>query len=114
MIGVTGGVLPCPSALVVMLAAISVGQVGFGLLLISAFSLGLAAVLTAAGLLMVYSKSFMARLFDSVSDARMPMPGRRQFVRPMLRQLPVFSAAAVAALGAVIVIQTIVSLGLIR
>jgi nickel/cobalt exporter len=113
MIGVTGGMLPCPSALVVMLAAISVGQVGFGLLLISVFSLGLAAVLTAAGLLMVYSKSFMARLFDSVSDARMPMPGR-QFVRPMLRQLPVFSAAAVAALGAVIVIQTIMSLGLIR
>jgi len=113
MIGVTGGMLPCPSALVVMLAAISVGQVGFGLLLISVFSLGLAAVLTAAGLLMVYSKSFMARLLDSVSDARMPMAGR-QFVRPMLRQLPVFSAAAVAALGAVIVIQTIVSLGLIR
>lgn len=113
MIGVTGGMLPCPSALVVMLAAISVGQVGLGLLLISMFSLGLAAVLTAAGLLMVYSKSFMTRLLDSVSDARMPIPGRR-LVRPMLRRLPVFSAAAVAALGAVIVIQTIVSLRLIR
>jgi nickel/cobalt transporter (NicO) family protein len=112
-LGITGGMLPCPSALVVMLAAISVGQVGFGLLLIAVFSLGLAAVLTAAGLLMVYSKSFMSRLLDSAEDARMPLRGW-QFVRPMLRRLPVFSAAAVAALGAVIVIQTIVSLGLIR
>ena len=112
-LGVTGGMLPCPSALVVMLAAISVGQIGFGLVLIAAFSFGLAAVLTAAGLLMVYSRSFITRLLDSAANARTPFPGRR-FLRPMLRRLPVFSAAAVAALGAVIVIQTIVSLGLIR
>ena len=112
-LGVTGGMLPCPSALVVMLAAISAGQVGFGLVLITAFSVGLAAVLTAAGLLMVYSKSFLTRLLARASDARTPLPGR-QFLRPMLRRLPVFSAAAVAALGAVIVIQSIGSLGLIR
>src|SRR5262249_18552635 len=37
-LGVSGGLLPCPSALVVMLAAISLGRIGFGLMLIVAFS----------------------------------------------------------------------------
>ena len=52
-LGVIGGVLPCPSAIVVMLAAISLGQVMYGLLLIVAFSAGLAGVLTALGLAVV-------------------------------------------------------------
>lgn len=52
-LGMVGGMLPCPSAIVVMLAAISVGQVWLGLLLIIAFSFGLAAVLTALGLAIV-------------------------------------------------------------
>ena len=45
-IGVSGGILPCPSALVVLLAAISLHRVGYGLVLILAFSLGLAAAIT--------------------------------------------------------------------
>src|SRR5205823_4957518 len=45
-VGVSGGLLPCPSALVVLLAAISLHRVGFGLLLVLAFSLGLAAAIT--------------------------------------------------------------------
>jgi ABC-type nickel/cobalt efflux system permease component RcnA len=54
-LGVSGGLLPCPSALVVLLAAISLGRVAYGLLLIVAFSLGLASVLTAIGLIFVYA-----------------------------------------------------------
>jgi nickel/cobalt transporter (NicO) family protein len=52
-IGVSGGLLPCPSALVVLLAAISLHRVGYGLLLVVSFSIGLAAVLSAVGLVFI-------------------------------------------------------------
>ena len=112
-LGVTGGLLPCPSALVVMLAAISVGRVGFGLLLIGAFSLGLAAVLTAGGMLMVYGRTFMNRFMDAAAGEDGPR-GWRPVVGPVLRRLPVVSAAAVAMLGLAIVIQTVWFTGLVR
>ena len=60
-LGITGGMVPCPAALVVLLGAFSMHRVGFGLFLIVAFSLGLAAVLVAIGLSMVYAKQFAAR-----------------------------------------------------
>lgn len=61
ILGVTGGIVPCPAALVVLLSAFSLHRVGFGLFLIVAFSLGLAAVLIIIGLLMVSARQFMAR-----------------------------------------------------
>jgi nickel/cobalt transporter (NicO) family protein len=61
-VGVSGGLLPCPSALVVLLAAISLHRVAFGLLLIVAFSLGLALTITAIGLVAVYAKRAFSRL----------------------------------------------------
>jgi len=60
-LGITGGIVPCPAALVVLLSAFSLHRVGFGLFLIVAFSLGLAAVLIAIGLMMVYARQFIAR-----------------------------------------------------
>jgi high-affinity nickel-transport protein len=60
-LGITGGIVPCPAALVVLLSAFSLHRVGFGFFLIVAFSLGLAAVLTAVGLSMVYARNFIAR-----------------------------------------------------
>ena len=88
-LGITGGFIPCPSALVVLLSAIAFHQVGFGLLLIVAFSAGLAATLVGIGLLMVYLGGMMTRLerFGTVS-----------------RFLPVFSAVGVTFLGGVIAI----------
>jgi nickel/cobalt transporter (NicO) family protein len=83
-LGISGGLLPCPSALVVLLGAIAIGRVGFGMLLIVAFSLGLAAVLTAIGLLLVYARG----LFE-----RMPTNGL------LLRALPVASALIVVLAG---------------
>src|SRR5215470_1867616 len=61
-LGITGGIVPCPAALVVLLSALSLRRVGFGLLLIVAFSVGLALVLIAIGLLMVYARRLVARL----------------------------------------------------
>ena len=60
--GVSGGMVPCPSALVVLLGAIALGRVKLGLVLIIAFSFGLATVLIATGLLMLYAQQLLDRL----------------------------------------------------
>ena len=70
-LGISGGLLPCPSALVVLLSAIALGRIGFGLALVSAFSLGLAAVLTAIGLTLVYAKDWFERLPLQASQSRL-------------------------------------------
>jgi ABC-type nickel/cobalt efflux system permease component RcnA len=97
-LGVSGGLLPCPSALVVMLGAIALQQVAFGLLLIVAFSVGLAGTLMAVGLLMVYSGRAAGRL---------PLlqrlgAGRQAWLSRLGRRLPVASAAVVALAGLVL------------
>ncbi len=60
--GAAAGLIPCPSALVVLLGAISQHEVALGLLLIVAFSLGLAGTLSALGLAVVYAKRLLPRL----------------------------------------------------
>ncbi|MGH7377805.1 MAG: sulfite exporter TauE/SafE family protein, partial [Candidatus Methylomirabilales bacterium] len=61
VLGITGGIIPCPAALVVLLSAIALGRVAFGLLLIVAFSAGLALVLMGIGLLTVSARRLMSR-----------------------------------------------------
>ena len=60
-VGISGGLLPCPSALVVLLAAISLHRVAFGMLLIVAFSAGLALSITGIGLIAVFAKQIFKR-----------------------------------------------------
>lgn len=96
-LGVSGGLIPCPSALVLMLGAISLERVGFGLVLIFVFSLGLATVLSGIGILLVKARSF----FD-----RLPVDGR------VARMLPVASALFITLLGIGITWQAFVSLHL--
>lgn len=98
-LGISGGLVPCPSALVVLLSAISLGRIGFGLVLVLAFSLGLAGVLTGLGLLLVRAK----RLFE-----RLPTQVR------VVRVLPAVSALFVALLGLGITAQALVQIGLVR
>jgi nickel/cobalt transporter (NicO) family protein len=83
-VGVSGGILPCPTALVVLLAAISLHRVGYGLLLIVAFSIGLATVVTAIGLVAVTAKRAFSRL---------------RLDGPLVRALPALSALVVLGLG---------------
>ena len=64
-VGVSGGLLPCPSALVVLLAAISLHRVAFGMLLVVAFSIGLALTITGIGFAAVLARGAFRRLsFD--------------------------------------------------
>jgi len=60
-LGVSGGLIPCPSALVVLLGSIALGRVGFGLALVVAFSLGLAFTLTSLGLIFLYAGRYLER-----------------------------------------------------
>jgi ABC-type nickel/cobalt efflux system permease component RcnA len=99
-LGITGGIVPCPAALVVLLSALSLRRVGFGLLLIVAFSLGLALVLVGIGLLVVHAGRLVTRL-----DERGPL---------VTRWLPLMSSAVMTLLGLSIAIQAVASGGLAR
>jgi nickel/cobalt exporter len=90
-LGVSGGLVPCPEALVVLMLSISLRRIIFGLSLLVAFSLGLAAILIAIGSAIVMAAPFMARF---TGESR------------WLRVLPVVSAAVVTVLGVVMVTQT--------
>jgi nickel/cobalt transporter (NicO) family protein len=91
-IGVSGGIVPCPTALVVLLAAISLHRVGYGLVLIFAFSVGLAAAMTAIGLVAVTAKRTFERL---------------DFNGGVIRLLPAFSAVVVLGLGLVMTVRAL-------
>lgn len=96
-LGVTGGIIPCPAALVVLLSAFSLHRVGLGLFLIVAFSGGLAAVLIAIGLLMVYARQFVARWKSE---------------GPLLKRwLPLLSASFMLILGLGIAGQALLTTG---
>ncbi|HYZ78341.1 MAG TPA: sulfite exporter TauE/SafE family protein [Gaiellaceae bacterium] len=95
-VGVSGGLLPCPSALVVLLAAISLHRVAFGLLLIVAFSVGLALSITGVGLAAVLAK----RLF-----ARASFNGR------VLGLLPALSALVILVAGVAMTVHALPKVG---
>jgi ABC-type nickel/cobalt efflux system permease component RcnA len=95
-LGVSGGIVPCPAALVVLLSALAGRQVGFGLLLIVAFSVGLAAVLIGIGLLVVYARRLVLRFEGSGTEG------------PVIhRWLPLTSAAVMTVAGLVITVQAL-------
>ena len=97
-LGITGGIIPCPAALVVLLSAFALHRIGLGFFLIIAFSLGLAAVLISFGMLMVYGRRFMARM---------------QVNGPLTtRWLPVASAAFMTVLGAGIAVRAFLTTGI--
>jgi len=98
MLGITGGIVPCPAALVVLLSASSLHRIGFGLFLITAFSLGLAAVLVIVGLTMVHAKRVMSSRVRASSAA--------------FRYLPFLSSAFMVVLGVGITLSAFASIHL--
>ena len=100
-LGVSGGLLPCPSALVVLLGSIALGRVGFGLALVVAFSFGLAMTLTLVGLAFLYA----GRLLDSRLNGR----GR---VGLLLRFGQFFGSLALTLAGALIIVRALEQTGL--
>ena len=95
-VGVSGGLLPCPSALVVLLAAISLHRVAFGLILILAFSAGLALSITGIGLVAVLARRAFRRL---------------SFEGPAMRLLPAASALVILAAGLAMTVHAVPKVG---
>ena len=91
-VGVSGGLLPCPSALVVLLAAISLHRVAFGLLLIVAFSAGLALTITAIGCAAVLARGAFRRV---------------SLEGPLVRLLPAASALVILAAGLAMTVRAV-------
>jgi ABC-type nickel/cobalt efflux system permease component RcnA len=86
-LGVSGGLVPCPSAMVLLLAAIALNKTAFGLALVVAFSAGLALTLTAIGLVFLYARDRLP------AGARAPR---------WTRVIPLASAAVVVLIGALL------------
>lgn len=97
-LGASGGLVPCPSALVLLLSSIALGHVGLGLVLLVSFSFGLAGVLMAIGMLVLYAKSWL------------PDPSKTS-QHPAFRLVPVLSAFVIVCLG---LLMTGVSLGWVK
>ena len=90
--GASAGLIPCPSALVVLLGAVAQHRIGLGLVLIVAFSAGLAATLTGLGIAVVHAGRALARL---------PVPGR------WAAAVPALSAALIVLVGIALTAQAL-------
>ncbi|MDQ4058291.1 MAG: hypothetical protein M3124_04130 [Actinomycetota bacterium] len=93
-IALSGGLLPSPSALVVLLGSIALGRVAFGLTLVAAFSVGLAGALTLVGIAVLRARVYATRRFGSLAG----------------RLLPILSALAIALLGAWLSLRALLTL----
>jgi ABC-type nickel/cobalt efflux system permease component RcnA len=85
-IALAGGILPSPSALLVLLGSVALGRATFGLLLVAAFSAGLAAALAAVGIV----------------AARLGRTAEQRFPERLVRAVPVLAAACITVVGAVL------------
>ncbi len=85
-LGASGGLVPCPSALVLLLTSVSLGRVAFGLTLLVAFSMGLAVVLSGIGLAVLYARHLLPETAGLLRSKA-------------LRYLPVASAAFIVCVG---------------
>ena len=86
-VGASAGIIPCPSALVLLLGAIALDRVGYGLVLVWPSRVGLAGLLSVIGLLVLYARRFVDRL---------PLDGR------LMAAAPAVSALIIVALGIVL------------
>jgi len=90
--GASAGLIPCPSALVVLLGAVAQHRIGLGLILIVAFSAGLAATLTGLGIAVVHARRLLSRL---------PVPSR------LATAVPALSAALIVVVGLALTVQAV-------
>jgi ABC-type nickel/cobalt efflux system permease component RcnA len=97
ILGITGGMIPCPAALVVLLSAVALHRIALGFFLIIAFSVGLAAVLIGTGLLMVHAGRLISRWNPNSQLFR--------------RYLPLVSAVFITTVGLALLAQSLKSAG---
>jgi ABC-type nickel/cobalt efflux system permease component RcnA len=98
-LGIAGGLVPCPSAIVILLFAVAVNRIVTGLIIILSFSLGLASVLILIGILTVTASQRLKRFRSGMN---------------WVRRLPVFSAGIIMVLGVIIGINALLQAGILR
>lgn len=103
-IGLAGGLLPSPSAVLVFLGALALGHPWFGVLLVVAFGLGMAATLAVVGVLVM-------RLRDR-AEQRLAQRPRSRFA-PVLRHAPLVTASVVVLLGAALALRGLTGTGVV-
>jgi nickel/cobalt exporter len=87
LLGLAGGIIPSTNALLILLGTIATGRTAFGIVLVVAFGLGMAAVLGGVGLAMVYARDRLERLSPSSAIGRLSTAA------------PLIASIAVLALG---------------
>jgi len=92
-LGVSGGIVPCPAALAILLASISMSGFVHGVSLVMIFSLGMAAVLVAIGIAMVHAAKFA---------------GKHLAESKWTRRVPVFSAILITLIGVGLTVKAVV------
>jgi ABC-type nickel/cobalt efflux system permease component RcnA len=95
VLGLAGGLIPSTSALLILLGSIAAGRPAFGLVLVIAFGLGMAAVMTGVGLAMIFARTRLDR-----------MPSRSGLGR-LAAVAPLVASVAVLALGLVLTWQAV-------
>ncbi|WP_232806782.1 nickel/cobalt transporter, partial [Geodermatophilus chilensis] len=95
--GIAGGLVPSPSALVVLLASIGLGRTVFGVFLVVAYGLGMATTLTAVGLALVHMRDRLSR--------RLTVTGSSNPLRRIARTAPLLTAALVLTVGLALVVR---------
>jgi ABC-type nickel/cobalt efflux system permease component RcnA len=96
-LGISGGIVPCPGALVILLLAVALHRIAFGLVLLVAFSVGLAAILIAIGVLIVKARPLVERFSG---DGR------------WIQRLPIASAVVIIVVGCAITFKTLIGSGI--
>jgi ABC-type nickel/cobalt efflux system permease component RcnA len=95
---VAGGLVPSPSALLVLLAAVALGRTVLGVVLVLGYGIGMAVALTAAGLLLIRLRGRLGRLVGS---------RRLRGAEWLLRVLPVVTACLVLVVGLGLAVQAL-------
>jgi nickel/cobalt exporter len=98
--GVAGGLVPSPSALIVLLASVGLGRTGFGVVLVLAYGLGMAGTLTAVGLLLVKLRGRLAERYSRMD--------RSGLVARLASAMPVLTATLVLVVGASLALRGVV------
>ncbi len=95
VLGLAGGLIPSTSALLILLGSIAAGRPAFGLILVVAFGIGMAAVMTGVGLAMIFARTRLDR-----------MPSRSSLGR-LASVAPLVASIAVLSLGLVLTWQAV-------
>ena len=102
--GLAGGLLPSPSALIVFLGALAVGRPWFGVALVVAFGIGMAVTLATVGLLVMRLRERAERRLGARPHSRLT---------PLLRAVPLLTAATVVVLGAALALRGLTATGIV-